>query len=569
MGIAALQAMDITSLKAVLADLRGKLLPSRFEKAQQPDSHTLQLGWRTLKGLVWIELSWRADAPRLVRIPSPDRIGSESTLAKQLQHGLSQMALIELKQTGFERIVEFGLAARPGEEVQRTVVLELMGRHSNLLLLDNQRKVVTLGRKVKNHHSRVRPIGTGDIYSTPPPLQGIEPNSEETLERWKRRLLLIPTTLKQALQDNYQGISPSLALQIAADEKYLAQKLLTKSVNKISDDQWESLYHRWGKWLNQITHENFKLSFNGPTPYRVWGEDLSITDSKNDLSLILGNYYRDHLDKISLERLAKKLKEKLIQYREHEEAAIQIHQKLLKETANSQVLQDQADNLLCIVSPSKDIIEKAQKLYSKAKKLRRSVKFIEERVVHHSKRLKLTKESEIFLEGLISATWESTKSRLNRLQELDIELDELLISKTQKSRKGKPQKKLTPSPLEMISPSGLIIQVGRNHRQNDWISIKQSKPGDIWFHAQECPGSHVILKSSSGTADEEDLQLAANLAAYFSRAKRNKQVPVNMVAIENLQRIPGGSPGTVRHRGGSILWAQPDKALKHFPTNSS
>ncbi|MBU6353377.1 MAG: DUF814 domain-containing protein, partial [Cyanobacteria bacterium REEB498] len=102
--------------------------------------------------------------------------------------------------------------------------------------------------------------------------------------------------------------------------------------------------------------------------------------------------------------------------------------------------------------------------------------------------------------------------------------------------------------------------VGRNHRQNDWISLRQARRGDLWFHAQECPGSHVVLKSSEGLAADSDLQAAADLAAHFSRARSNGRVAVLMVAAESLQRIPGAGPGTVRHRGGELLWADPQRA---------
>ena len=130
------QVMDLTSLRAVLADLRARLLPSRFEKAQQPDPQTLQLGFRTLRGMIWLELSWKAEVPRLVEITAPPKQGAGSTLAQQIQHGLRQLALTELDQEGFERVVHFQLAPRPGQPPQRTLVLELMGRHSNVLLLD-------------------------------------------------------------------------------------------------------------------------------------------------------------------------------------------------------------------------------------------------------------------------------------------------------------------------------------------------------------------------------------------------------------------------------------------------
>jgi predicted ribosome quality control (RQC) complex YloA/Tae2 family protein len=105
------------------------------------------------------------------------------------------------------------------------------------------------------------------------------------------------------------------------------------------------------------------------------------------------------------------------------------------------------------------------------------------------------------------------------------------------------------------------VQVGRNHRQNEWISLRQARRGDLWFHAQEIPGSHVVLKSSAAPAADGDLQLAADLAAHFSRGRGNARVPVVMVPTDDLQRIPAAAPGTVRHRGGEVLWGEPQRAV--------
>jgi len=140
MASARLQAMDLTSLRAVLSELRPWVEPSRFEKAQQVDPHTVQLGLRTLEGHLWLELSWQAEAPRFLAIERPPRQGEGSTLAKQLQHGLSALALVQLEEPQWERVVSMGFAARPGATIQRWLVLELMGRHSNLFLLDAQRR---------------------------------------------------------------------------------------------------------------------------------------------------------------------------------------------------------------------------------------------------------------------------------------------------------------------------------------------------------------------------------------------------------------------------------------------
>ena len=210
--------MDLTSLRAVLAELRPALVPSRFEKAQQPGAQTLQLGLRSLDGMQWLELSWLAEAPRLHAVAPPPRVGEGSTLAQQLQHGLRGLALVQLAQIGCERVVELGFARRPGDPIERVVVLELMGRHSNLFLLDGERQVICLARQVREQQSRLRPIGTGDPYQGPPPLQGEPPSLDEPLATWQRRLQLQDLPLAQALVRSYQGVSPALAAQLLTAE---------------------------------------------------------------------------------------------------------------------------------------------------------------------------------------------------------------------------------------------------------------------------------------------------------------------------------------------------------------
>ena len=225
--------MDVTTLRAVLAEWRPLLLPSRFEKAQQASPQALQIGLRSLSGNHWLELSWQAEAARLHTIPPPPRQGDGSTLAQQLQHGLKGLALIEIQQQGWERVVELGFARRPGEPVLRWLVVELMGRHSNLLLLDADRQVVALARQVKPQQSRLRPIGTGDPYQPPPPLAGEPPRLEESFASWQRRLRLVPLPLQQALRDAYQGISPALVRQL------LPCGWGELAVDSISPEQWQ------------------------------------------------------------------------------------------------------------------------------------------------------------------------------------------------------------------------------------------------------------------------------------------------------------------------------------------
>ena len=564
------QVMDLTSLRAVLADLRARLLPSRFEKAQQPDPQTLQLGFRTLRGMIWLELSWKAEVARLVEISAPPKQGAGSTLAQQIQHGLRQLALMELHQEGFERVVHFQLAPRPGQPPQRTLVLELMGRHSNVLLLDERQRITAIARQVRSHQSRIRPIGTGAAYSPPPALQGIAPRLDEPAQRWRERLELLPLSLEKAMRSAYQGISPVLARHLAEEDDDAARARLATSVHALSEREWQMLFQRWQSWLKALETDGFELLFDGPNSYRVWKpasavpvlEDLSTPEQP--LSLRLGEYYATVLQRQDLNRATQDLQKQLKQLRTREEALMADQRAGLEETGAADDLQQQGDALLCQLSPNRETIDRAQKLYRRARKLRRAVPALKERLQHHQSRLVLLEGSETFLEELTGADWDGLEARTQSLLDLREELDDLLAPKRLRRRRRQGSRRVDPQPLEIRSPAGLLIQVGRNHRQNDWISLRRARPGDLWFHAQECPGSHVVLKASAGFADEEDVTLAADLAAWFSRARGNRRVAVVKAPVEHLQRIAGAALGTVQHKDGEVVWAEPDRARQRL-----
>ena len=133
---------------------------------------------------------------------------------------------------------------------------------------------------------------------------------------------------------------------------------------------------------------------------------------------------------------------------------------------------------------------------------------------------------------------EANKNKLESIIELKEEVEEYICIKKNSSKFKSNRKKEQASTIKEIqSPSGLKIQIGSNNRQNELISLRKGKKGDLWFHAQETPGSHVVLKSSNGLFDDKDIELAADLASFFSRARGNKLTPIIMVPIENLKRI--------------------------------
>ncbi|MFN5117682.1 MAG: NFACT family protein [Cyanobacteriota bacterium] len=553
-----IQALDATGVPAVLSELRPALIPSRFEKAQQGDPHTIQLGLRSLEGIHWLELSWLAEAPRLLAIPAPPRQGEGSTLAQQLQHGLRGLALVAMEQQGWERVVELHFARRPGEAAQRFLVLELMGRHSNLFLLDEDRRVIALGRQVRADQSRLRPIGTGDPYGPPPAAAGDPPRLEESEAHWRQRLALVPVPLKRALMEAYQGISPALCRQlVGADDN-----LLQRNVRDLSPGDWQSLRQRWQAWLEAVAQQRFVLRRGGASDWCCWSEASHEPAVSEPLAINRGlaDYYGERLERLRCGRRRHALEQRLRHATEKESREAERQRQLLAAVAGSDGLQRQADALLCLPNPDRSQVDAAQKLYRQARRLRRSVAAITPRLEQHEQRLAALEASLIYLD---QAEGEAP------LQALEEELDELLglVSRRRGGPTGRAERRRHeagasgPVPLELRTGAGLRVQVGRNHRQNEWISLRQARRGDLWFHAQECPGSHVVLKGSEAPPGEADRLAAADLAAHFSRARGNARVPVVMVPTDELQRIPGAGPGTVRHRGGEVLWGEPARAL--------
>jgi len=618
-GMAAIQAIDATTLRALLSELRPALLPRRFEKAQQSDPQTLQLGLRGLEGSLWLELGWQAEAPRLHAITAPPRLGEGSTLAQQLQHSLRGLALVELHQQGWERVVEMGFARRPSEPCQRYLVLELMGRHSNLFLLDAERRVIAAARQVKPSQSRLRPIATGDPYSPPPPLSGEPPRLGSSQADWLRRLTLQPLPLGQALRQAYQGISPALVGQLLAGLP--SGPSPATPVAAIDPGQWQVLWNRWQQWLEAVEGERFRFQRTEGGGYRCWQpRELSATPSAETscaaaetscaaaetsgaagetsgaaagssappqpgapasspagpggqadppaglpglqaspplpIDAALAAYYGEVL---ALQRLAQRraaLQQRLETCLERERREARRQEELLAAVPAHADLQSQADALLCCPDPPRAVIEEAQKLYHRARRLRRSQAAITPRLALHRERAAWLEASLHFLEGC---------DDLVALEDLEQDL-EAHVGQGRGQRAARAERRRrsaleSPRPLELSTPGGLRLQVGRNHRQNDWISLRQARRGDLWFHAQECPGSHVVLKASEAPAEAADRMAAADLAAHFSRARGNRRVPVVMVAAESLQRIPGQPPGTVRHGAAEVLWGEPARAL--------
>ncbi len=563
------QIMDITSIKSLLHDLSKNILPSRFETAQQPESNTIQLCFRGVDFQTWLEVSWHGDAPRILKINPPEKIGRESTLSKQIRYGLKYMALISIEQDDFERVIKFGFAKKPGDEIIKYLIFELMGKHSNIFYLDKNHKIISLGKQINSSQSSFRTISTGSIYSEPPINLKKIPTENESYQSWKESISIVSESLKYCLINTYQGVSPILTKQLEFFSNLSNLDIMNKNIDCISDSDLKEIFKSWRIWINRFTNNNFQFSIFDNFFYCVWFLDNEIHSDKTiDLVTGLENYYSFHLKKKRINSLRQKINGIISKQTNIEKKNLNMQSNLLSNSENHLAYKEKADKIFMNYKIQKKDIIQGQKLYKKSKKLKRAQELIKERINIYKNKLNRLEEFSALLENLNSLKYEELIIKIKLLEEIREEIcNEFNIKIKKKIEEKKHISEIGSSPIQINTPRGLKLQIGRNMRQNDFISFKCSSKGDLWFHAQESPGSHVVLKSSSQTASEEDLQIAADLAALFSKAKRNIKVPINLVKIKDLQKITKGGPGCVSFKKGEIIWGNPTRGEDYMKNN--
>ena len=562
------QIMDITSIRSVLHYLSKDILPTKFETAQQPEPNTIQLCFRGVGTQTWLEVSWNGDSPRILKINKPEKIGRESTLSKQIRYGLKYMALISINQDDFERVIKFGFAKKPGDEISKYLIFELMGKHSNIFYLDNKHKIIAVGKQINSSQSSFRTISTGSIYSDPPVTLKKQPREDESFQSWKDSISTVPESLKYCLINTYQGVSPILTKQLEVVSNTSDSEIMEKNIDYISDANLKEIFKSWKIWINRFKNNYFNFSIFNRFFYCVWFLDKEIKYENNiDLCIGLENYYDYYLKQKKLEFLVKKIEGIISKQTNNEKKNLNVQCDLLSKSENYEVYKKKADKIFTTNEINKQDIIKGQKLYKKSKKLKRSRELIKERLNIYKTNIDRLEEFTTLLENLNSLNNEEQFVKIKLLEEIMEEICNEFNINLKRQREDKKISSEQSSPIQFDSPTGLKIQVGRNMRQNDLISFKFSKKGDLWFHAQESPGSHVVLKSSSQEASEQDLQLAADLAALFSKAKRNIKVPINLVKIKDLQKIRKGGQGCVSFKNVEIIWGNPTRGEDYIKKN--
>ena len=567
-----MQPVDFTTLTAACHEIRDRWLPARLEQVYQRDRHTVQLALRTLSGRGWLTVSWHPQAARVCLESPPPRTPDTFTFSQQLRHQVGGLALVAIANPApWERVLDLQFAQRPGDAPLAHLYVEIMGKRSNVILVNQEGLIVTAAYQVSPQQSSVRPVQTGQPYEAPPRLTDPMPNLEESPERWRERIALIPGPVGRNLLRAYQGLSSALVASMV----HQAGLDPDQSTEALAPADWDRLFQQWLGWLKCLETGTFLPGWTA-TGYTVMGwQAIAPVDSVQHL---LQRYYGDRLNQQVFQALRHQISQRLKVVLAKLGTKRQTFEDRLAQSDGADTFRAQADLLMAHLhewtpglkaialadfetgepvtiplDPEKNAVQNAQALYKKHQKLRRARAAVEPLLAEVYAEIAYLEEVETAIAQIESY---ASAADLQALEEIREELIQqgYMADTEYRSRtdggEGTDYHRYT-------TPSGFEVLVGRNNRQNDQLTFRVAGDYDLWFHTQEIPGSHVLLRLEPGTSPEEaDLQFVADVAAYHSRARQSDQAPVVYTEPKNVYKPRGAKPGTVIYKRERILWGR-------------
>ena len=527
--------LDAISLRAVVEELRPQLLNLRIDKVQQPARDQVILLLRGNKRLL---LNAGANAPRLQLTELlRDNPAEPPMFCMLLRKHLVGARVAEITQPGLERLVRIELDVTDdfGQPGHRTLVLEAMGRRSNLILLDGENRVIDCMRRVDAEMSAARQVLPGLFYE-PPASTGRLPFLEET---------------EEGLAEKLAQVNPEIQLdRFHLDEagKIRFQDAFFAFANCVKENRFTPIV---------LKREGVPFEFSA-LPVHQYGLAAE-TETFESFSALLDSFYeaKERQERVrqrgaDLIRTATTARDRVrrkLALQEKDYAATQERDALRLSgdliTANLYRMERGQSKLVCQNYYDEDLAEvtipldplltpqqNAAKYYKRYTKAKTAEKYLREQMA-------LARRDLAYLESV-----------LQEIQQAETEQDFLDIRGEMSDagfirKQGKKVLQRPSKPREFKTSGGFRVLVGRNNRQNDKLTLKDADYRDLWFHVQKLHGSHVILCTNGGEPGDQDITEAAGLAAYYSQAKDSANVPVDCTQVKYVKKPAGARPGMV------------------------
>ena len=528
-------------------ELRRELLGGRIQKINQPFEQELVLQIRSNRKSHKLLLSAHSVFGRVQLTDTTFENPAVPNTFIMVMRKYLQGAVIEaIQQVENDRILEISVSNKNeiGDSVAVTLVIEIMGKHSNIILLDKASgKIIEAIKHVGFSQNSYRTILPGSTYVAPPQTGSLNPFTvgDEKLFQILHTEDLEPKRLQQI----FQGLGRDTATELSG--RLTADKLKT-----------------------------FRAFFASPTQPSLTEKSFSallFSDSKTQMSTLselLDTFYKDKAERDRVNQQASELIRRVENELEKNRKKLGKQEEELLATENAEEFRQKGELLTTFlhqVPNDQDQVEldnyytgekiiisldkalppnqNAQRYFKRYQKLKEAVK-------HLTSLIEETRATILYLESVETALAQASLTEIAEIREELIQTG--FIRRRQREKIQKRQK-----PEKYLATDGqTIILVGRNNLQNDELTFKMAKKDELWFHAKDIPGSHVVITGNLQPSDEVKTD-AAELAAYFSKARLSNLVQVDMIEVRKLNKPTGGKPGFVTYTGQKTLRVTPDE----------
>lgn len=557
-------AFDGITIAAMVRELNNNLAGGRINKIAQPEGDELMITARGTEGQKRLLLSASASLP-LIYFTEKNKVSplTAPNFCMLLRKHIGSARIAGIRQPGLERVVEFDLEHlnELGDPCKKVLILELMGKHSNLIFCDDKNMILDSIKHVSSHMSSVREVLPGREYFITKTQDKWDPltiTQEEFLEHVCKK----PVSAAKALYSSLTGLSPVIAEELC----YRASIDGNDAMLSLNEVSCLHLYHTLQRMMEDVKEGIFTPNIiyrgeepveYGVFPFQQYGPEYhSVTF--DSVSSMLETYYASKniltrirqksadLRKIVQTALERNRKKLILQQKQMKDTSKKDKYKVYGELINTYGynLDPEAKSLTCLnyytneditipLDPQKTPQENAQKYFAKYNKQKRTFEALSELIQETADEISYLESVSNSLDIALS------EADLGQIKE------ELTASGYVRRKFTKKKVKLTNKPMHYISSDGYDIYVGKNNIQNDELTFSFANGGDWWFHAKGAPGSHVIVKTNGDELPDRTFEEAGRLAAYYSKNRGSDKVEIDYIEKKHVKKPNGAKPGFV------------------------
>lgn len=573
-------ALDGIVLSSIVSELNTLLVGGRIDKIAQPEKDELIISIRSNRVVYRLLLSAQASYPRvhltdLVK-PSPMTAPSFCMLLRKY---INSGKILRIVQPNFERIVEIYIEHLDelGDVCHKILIIEIMGRHSNIILCDQERNILDSIKRISYQVSSVREVLPGRVYTYPPNKDKAD-LTQLTSAAELEVILKKPMPIQSAIYQSFSGLSPMVSDEIC----FLSKVSPEQNADLMDHDSQGAVFAALMQIQTRVRDMNFQpcifLDADGKYlefyAFNLLSYKALSCKELPSMSGLLDEFYQTRANTSRVNQKSTDIR-KLIQNNiDRCSKKLELQTRQLKDTLDMDKFKIQGEllhgnlfhiqpgmpttevfnyytneNQIIQLDPNLTPAQNAQRYYNKYNKKKRTGVAMEQQIIQTRQELQHLESIQF---GLDLATNEQDLAQVR---------SELMDSGYVKFKKSKDKRKEKPSdPLHYLSTDGFHIYVGKNNLQNEQLTMKLATGNDWWFHAKGVPGSHVIVKSEGRELTDRTYEEAAALAAFYSKATTGAKVEIDYTQRKHLKKPAGSLPGLVIYHTNYSMAVAPSES---------